>query len=156
MFRLLANLGPPETSANIEKGWTNPVVWFEKMSSQHIRAASDRGQKLYLQAAAAAKKVFPNGAILCVFAWSLFVMWSFPGPAVALCLADLVRTIMHDVVAREEMLQSKSRFDLDPPPAAPVPDEPGSWKKSLKRPFSKRTWSSTSKSSLASNASSTF
>lgn len=74
----------------------------------------------------------------------------------ALCLADLVRTIMHDVVAREELLQSKSHFDLDVPSAAPPLDEPASWKKSLKRPFSKRTWSSTSKASLASSASSTF
>lgn len=70
-----------------------------------------------------------------------FNMDSYPNPSMALCIADLIRTIMQAVIEREAASQQQNPLREDPP-LAPIPLTKSNSKKDLlKRPFSRRSWS---------------
>lgn len=70
-----------------------------------------------------------------------FNMDSYPNPSMALCIADLIRTIMQAVIEREAASQQQNPLREDPP-LAPIPLTKSNSKKDLlKRPFSRRNWS---------------
>lgn len=169
-FRLPAHLARPARDSleppTVKKGATNPILASRKKKKRkksHLFRASTPGcakdspsQATPRSASSGHRAVFARGGpLLLRVCWqtSRAMAAAFPGPALALCLADFLRTVMHDVHTDRAVSTStptpkpKPSCDFFPGPA--LSTRRGTWKQALRRPFARKTRGSSSSPSFA-------